>query len=107
MGCGGFEEWVLENFKDGGGGMLKSVWVAAVGRSSLGIAQSRLASSELGLSKMEGMMSGGGEKKEKPRMKTEKKGRKRKILITISCKGRGYQSDQQGCAWVVFKWSGL
>ena len=38
MGCGGFEEWVLENFKDGGGGMLKSVWVAAVGRSGLGIA---------------------------------------------------------------------
>ena len=30
MGRGGFEEWVLENFKDGGGGMLKLVWVAVV-----------------------------------------------------------------------------
>ena len=63
MGRGGFEEWVLENFKDGGGGMLKLVWVAVVGRLGLGIARSGLASSELGLSKMEGMMSGGGEKK--------------------------------------------
>ena len=43
--------------------MLKLVWVAVVGRSGLGIARSGLASSELGLSKMEGMMSGGGEKK--------------------------------------------
>ena len=63
MGCGGFEEWVLGNFRDGCGGMLKSVWVAIVGRSGLGIARSGLASSELGLSKMEGMSSGGGEKK--------------------------------------------
>ena len=62
-GCGGFEEWVLGNFRDGCGGMLKSVWVATVGRSGLGIAWSGLASSELGLSKMEGMRSGGGEKK--------------------------------------------
>ena len=29
-GCGGFEEWVLGNFRDGCGGMLKSVWVATV-----------------------------------------------------------------------------
>ena len=63
MGSGGFEECVLGNFRDGCGGMLKSVWVAAVGRSCLGIAQFGPTSSELGLSKMEGMMSGGGEKK--------------------------------------------
>ena len=75
MGCGGFEEWVLENFKDGGGGMLKSVWVAAVGRSGLGIAWSGLASSELGLSKMEGMMSGGEEKKSRERRQKRKEGR--------------------------------
>ena len=25
MGCGGFEEWVFGNFRDGCGGMLKSV----------------------------------------------------------------------------------
>ena len=37
--------------------------LATVGRSGLGIARSGLASSKLGLSKMEGMRSGGGEKK--------------------------------------------
>nr|POE69248.1 hypothetical protein CFP56_41127 [Quercus suber] len=62
-GSDGFEEWVLGNFKDGCGGMLKSVWVATVGKSGLGIARSGLASSELGLSNMEGMRSGGGEEK--------------------------------------------
>ena len=25
IGCGGFEEWVFENFRDGCGGMLKLV----------------------------------------------------------------------------------
>ena len=30
MRCGGFEEWVLGNFRDGCDGMLKYVWVAAI-----------------------------------------------------------------------------
>ena len=37
--------------------------LATVGRSGLGIARSGLASAKLGLSKMEGMRSGGVEKK--------------------------------------------
>ena len=48
MGCGGFEEWVFGNFRDECGGMLKSMWVATLGRSGLGIARSGLAWLELG-----------------------------------------------------------
>ena len=61
--------------------------LVAVGRSSTCIARSRLASSKLGLRKIEGMRMDWERRKAKEEVKKERK--KRKIVLTIAWRGRG------------------
>ena len=78
MGFGKFQGWGWGVHRSGTDGVLggsNRCELATVGRSGLGIARSGLASSKLGLSKMEGMRSGGGEKESCERRQKRKEGR--------------------------------
>ena len=63
----------------------------AVGRLGLGIARFGLASSELGLNKMEGMRMDKERRKAEDKERKERK--KRKILRIVAWKGRGRRSN--------------
>ena len=83
----GFEEMVSEVGQIGWWDAKIGVGLAVVGRSGTCIAQSGLASSELGLSKMKEMRMDKERRKVEEEKRKERK--KRKIVLTVAWRGRG------------------
>ena len=91
---------VCQSGTDGVLGCSNQCGLVAMGRLGLGIAWPGLASSKLGLSKMEGMRMDRERRKTKEEDRKERK--KRKILLTVAWRGRGRQSD-----WLRLSSSGV
>ena len=84
---GGFKETMSRVGQIGCWDAKISVGLVVVGRSGTCMGRSRLASLELGLSKMEGMRMDRERRKAEEEERKERK--KRKIVLTVMWRGRG------------------